>query len=73
MISQADPTGCTKIVGKDAVEFFQRSGVSNQILKEIWVIASSNGEFLDRDEFYVYLRLVGYAQNNIPVSSNSIL
>lgn len=38
-----------------------RSGVDKGVLRNIWEIASYNGEYLDRDEFYVALRLIAYA------------
>jgi len=31
------------------------------VLKKIWVLASSNNEALDREEFYVALKLISYA------------
>lgn len=49
-----------------------KSGLSKEILKKIWDLSSTNGEFLDRDEFYVALKLISYAQNNIDVSASSI-
>lgn len=73
MLHIADPTNRNQVKGKDAVNFFKRSGVPVSTLKEIWVIASTNGEYLDKEEFYVALRLIAYAQNNIPVTADSIL
>ena len=72
MLSQADPSGSNKISGREAVEFFTRSGLPKPQLKEIWEIASFNGETLDRDEFYVALKLISYAQNGIPPTEMSI-
>jgi hypothetical protein len=69
MLSQADPEDSFKVKGKDAVLFFKRSGLSVEVLKNIWQMASFNGEYLGRDEFYVALRLIAYAQNNIEVSA----
>ncbi|KRX11082.1 hypothetical protein PPERSA_05191 [Pseudocohnilembus persalinus] len=72
LLQQADKNDSQKVYGKEAVEFFMRSGVSKEILRQIWDIASYNGEYLDRDEFYVALRLIAYAQNGISVNAQSI-
>ena len=43
------------------------------ILKEIWRIAAqSSSEYLTKDDFYIALRLISYAQNGIAVCENSI-
>ena len=42
--------------------FFKRSGLSTDVLKNIWLIAArTSNEYLTRDEFYVALRLIAYA------------
>jgi hypothetical protein len=43
------------------------------ILKNIWVMSSSNGETLNREEFYVALKLISFAQNNIELTKEAIL
>lgn len=43
-------------------------------LKEVWQIsARTSNEFLSREEFFLALRLIAYAQNGIKVDENSIL
>lgn len=73
LLSQVDPINANSVQGKEAVPFFKRSGLSVEILKKIWLIASSNNQFLERDEFYVALKLISYAQNNIEISAESII
>ena len=73
MLSQADPTDQGRVVGKDAVAFFKRSGLPVESLRKIWLIASSDNKVLNREEFYVALRLVAYGQNGIEVSPESIM
>jgi len=60
--------------GKDAVIFFKKSGLPVEKLKEIWIIAAkTSNEYLTRDEFYLALRLIAYAQNNIKADENSVM
>ena len=62
MLSIADPTGNNKVGGKDAVQFFKKSGLPVDTLKEIWKLsARTSNEFLSREEFYVALRFIAYA------------
>ena len=72
MLFQADPTESNKVQGKGAVAFFKKFGLPVDILKKIWVLASSNQDFLDREDFYVALKLISFAQNGIDVSEESI-
>lgn len=63
LFSRADPEGCNKVEGRAAVEFFKKSGLPVDRLKEIWNLASPNGEsYLDRERFYVAVRLIALAQ-----------
>ncbi|KAM3695848.1 hypothetical protein ACB098_07G165000 [Castanea mollissima] len=53
-----------KISGAEAVSFFQGSGLSQQVLAQIWAIANqSQSGFLGRPEFYNALKLVTVAQS----------
>ncbi|XP_050262762.1 uncharacterized protein LOC126707215 [Quercus robur] len=53
-----------KISGAEAVSFFQGSGLSKQVLAQIWAIANqSQSGFLGRPEFYNALKLVTVAQS----------
>ena len=70
---QADPTGTNKVGGQVGVAFFKRSGLPVDLLKTIWLTsARTSPEFLTRDEFYVALRLIAYAQNGIQPNEDSI-
>jgi hypothetical protein len=72
-ISQADPDGHNRVEGPQAVEFFKRSGLPTDVLKTIWTIATPEGEsYLDRERFYVAMRLIALAQEGKPVSEQSI-
>jgi len=73
LLSTADPEDTGKIGGADAVAFFRKFGVDNDLLKYIWEIAHQTQEpFLNKEEFYVALRLIAYAQNNQDISSQAI-
>ncbi|CAD8190825.1 unnamed protein product [Paramecium octaurelia] len=67
-----DATNTGQIGGAQAVTFFKRSGLSIDLLKKIWLISSPNNQTLNKEEFYVALKLISYAQNNIEVSNDSI-
>ncbi len=65
--------GDTKVGGKEGAAFLKKSGLSRDMLKNIWMIAAqTNLSWLERDEFYVALRLVALAQNNLPCDEKSI-
>jgi len=66
--------GELKIEGKDGANFLKKSGLPKETLKNIWTLsAQTNLSWLERDEFYIALRLVALAQNNYPVDSQSII
>ncbi len=70
----ADKDNKGKLVGKEAADFLKKSGLPKEILKRIWIIsAQTNAQFLERDEFYIALRLVALAQNNLPISEECII
>lgn len=74
LISKHESEGSNRIDGKKAVTFFKTSGVDVNTLKSIWrTCARSNVESLSREEFYVALRLIAYAQNGIPPTEDSIM
>ena len=58
---------------KEAAEFLKKSGLSRNILKTIWLIASKSSiSFIERNEFFVALRLIALAQNNFPYNEESV-
>jgi len=62
-----------KLDSKEAAEFLKKSGLSRNILKTIWLIASrSSISYIERNEFYVALRLIALAQNNFPYTEESV-
>ncbi|TNV82753.1 hypothetical protein FGO68_gene15469 [Halteria grandinella] len=70
---QADPSGNNKVGGKEGVGFFKRSGLEKDVLRNIWLLAAkTSNEYLMRDEFYLALRLIAYAQNGIQPTEESI-
>jgi len=71
-LSQVDPEERGRIEGLTAANFLRRSGLPNDVLKQIWIIAAQGNDYLDKEAFYVALRLVAYAQNGIEVSAASI-
>ena len=63
-----------KLKAKDAANFMKKSGLSKDTLKNIYLIASqSSKQFLEKDEFYVALRLIALAQNNMPYNAQAII
>jgi hypothetical protein len=69
----ADKGNKGKLQGKDAAEFLKKSNLSKETLKQIWIIAAqTDASYLEKDEFYISLRLVALAQNNMEVSEDSI-
>lgn len=53
-----------RVEGKAAIEFFQRSNLNRDTLKEIWSNASkSNSLSLNQSEFFIAMRMISLAQN----------
>ena len=73
LFQMADKENKGKLPAKDAADFLKKSNLPKEILRQIWIIsAQTDFNFLERDEFYIALRLVALAQNNFPVNSESI-
>ena len=69
-----DDQNLGKLKAKDAANFMKKSGLSKDTLKNIYLIASqSSKQFLEKDEFYVALRLIALAQNNMPYNAQAII
>jgi Cytoskeletal-regulatory complex EF hand len=61
--------GSGKIEGRQAVALFKTSGLPIQVLKQIWTLATPNQEdHLDKNRFFVALKLIALAQDNKSVS-----
>ena len=62
-----------KLDSKEAAAFMKKSNLSKDALKNIWLIASQKSiNHIERDEFYVALRLIALAQNNLPYDVENI-
>ena len=73
LYEMADPNSLGRLDGKTAANFLKKSGLPKEILKKIWIIsAQTDPSKIERDEFYVALRLVALAQNNMECSAESI-
>jgi len=73
LFDAAKPKGSNKLSGNDAVTFFRKAKVSGEIMKKIWQIAAQTDlSYLDRDEFYVALKLLALAQSGREISLASI-
>lgn len=73
MFQQADVKGNQKVEGAEAVNFFRKSGLANDKLKAIWLMAArTSNQHLTREEFYIALRLIAYEQNGMAADENAI-
>jgi len=73
LLQQADPSGNNKVGGPEGANFLKRSGLGREVLRSIWLLsAKTSNEYLLRDEFYLALRLIAYAQNGIQPTEESI-
>ncbi|XP_049643646.1 epidermal growth factor receptor substrate 15-like 1 isoform X2 [Suncus etruscus] len=70
---QVDPSSTGRIGASEAALFLKRSGLSDAVLGKIWDLADPEGRgFLDKQGFYVALRLVACAQSGHDVSVSSL-
>ncbi|XP_069784576.1 epidermal growth factor receptor substrate 15-like 1 isoform X2 [Narcine bancroftii] len=70
---QVDPAHTGKVGANEAALFLKKSGLSDIILGKIWDVADPEGKgYLDKQGFYVALRLVACAQNGHDVSLSSL-
>ncbi|XP_041064118.1 epidermal growth factor receptor substrate 15 isoform X2 [Carcharodon carcharias] len=70
---QIDTVNGGRVGAAEAASFLKRSGLSDLVLGKIWDLADADGKgFLNKQEFFVALRLVGCAQNGLEVSLNSL-
>ena len=62
-----------RLLAKPAANFMKKSGLDKATLKNIWLIAAqTDNTQMDKDEFFVALRLIALAQNNMPFSAENI-
>uniref|UniRef100_A0ABI7Z3S8 Epidermal growth factor receptor pathway substrate 15 n=1 Tax=Felis catus TaxID=9685 RepID=A0ABI7Z3S8_FELCA len=70
---QVDTGNTGRVLASDAAVFLKRSGLPDLILGKIWDLADTNGKgILNKQEFFVALRLVACAQNGLEVSLSSL-
>ncbi|XP_029684569.1 epidermal growth factor receptor substrate 15 isoform X2 [Takifugu rubripes] len=69
---QVDPNGSGRVAA-DAAVFLKRSGLADLVLGKIWDLADSERKgFLNKQQFFVALRLVACAQNGLEVALKSL-
>ncbi|XP_027701173.1 epidermal growth factor receptor substrate 15-like 1 isoform X5 [Vombatus ursinus] len=70
---QVDPTYTGRVGAGEAALFLKKSGLSDIVLGKIWDLADPEGKgFLDKQGFYVALRLIACAQNGHEVNLSSL-
>ncbi|XP_067329671.1 epidermal growth factor receptor substrate 15-like 1 isoform X3 [Anolis sagrei] len=70
---QVDPSGTGRVGASDAALFLKQSGLPDAILGKIWDLADPEGKgFLDKQGFFVALRLVACAQSGNDVGPASL-
>ncbi|KAK3566323.1 hypothetical protein QTP86_032357 [Hemibagrus guttatus] len=70
---QVDPSGSGRVAATEAALFLKRSGLSDLVLGKIWDLADSECKgFLNKQQFFVALRLVACAQNGLEVGHKSL-
>uniref|UniRef100_A0A7N9CLA7 Epidermal growth factor receptor pathway substrate 15 n=1 Tax=Macaca fascicularis TaxID=9541 RepID=A0A7N9CLA7_MACFA len=72
-ILQVDTGNTGRVFASDAAAFLKKSGLPDLILGKIWDLADTDGKgILNKQEFFVALRLVACAQNGLEVSLSSL-
>nr|XP_045004164.1 epidermal growth factor receptor substrate 15-like 1 isoform X3 [Jaculus jaculus] len=70
---QVDPAHTGRVGASEAALFLKKSGLSDIILGKIWDLADPEGKgFLDKQGFYVALRLVACAQSGHEVTLSNL-
>nr|XP_051713734.1 epidermal growth factor receptor substrate 15 isoform X2 [Oryctolagus cuniculus] len=70
---QVDTSNTGRVLASDAAVFLKKSGLPDLILGKIWDLADTDGKgILNKQEFFVALRLVACAQNGLEVSLSSL-
>nr|XP_056723516.1 epidermal growth factor receptor substrate 15-like 1 [Euleptes europaea] len=72
-VSQVDPASVGRIGASEAALFLKKSGLADAILGKIWDLADPEGKgFLDKQGFFIALRLVACAQSGQEVSLSNL-
>ncbi|XP_073227453.1 epidermal growth factor receptor substrate 15-like 1 isoform X2 [Porites lutea] len=70
---QADVSNTGQIGASDAAAFLKKSGLKEGVLHKIWELADPQGTgFLDKQRFFLALRLIALAQNGKDVSLSNL-
>ncbi|XP_072295555.1 epidermal growth factor receptor substrate 15 isoform X2 [Eucyclogobius newberryi] len=70
---QVDPTNSGRVAAPDAAVFLKRSGLADLVLGKIWDVADSERKgSLNKQQFFVALRLIACAQNGLEVALKSL-
>ncbi|XP_072245665.1 epidermal growth factor receptor substrate 15 isoform X1 [Leuresthes tenuis] len=70
---QVDPTGSGRVAAADAAQFLKRSGLADLVLGKVWDLADSERKgSLNKQQFFIALRLVACAQNGLEVALKSL-
>ncbi|XP_036970253.1 epidermal growth factor receptor substrate 15 isoform X2 [Acanthopagrus latus] len=70
---QVDPTGSGRVAAADAALFLKRSGLADLVLGKIWDLADSERKgALNKQQFFIALRLVACAQNGLEVALKNL-
>uniref|UniRef100_A0A2K6C2U3 Epidermal growth factor receptor pathway substrate 15 n=1 Tax=Macaca nemestrina TaxID=9545 RepID=A0A2K6C2U3_MACNE len=70
---QINRSNTGRVFASDAAAFLKKSGLPDLILGKIWDLADTDGKgILNKQEFFVALRLVACAQNGLEVSLSSL-
>ncbi|XP_059379044.1 epidermal growth factor receptor substrate 15-like [Carassius carassius] len=70
---QVDPSSSGRVGAADAALFLKRSGLTDLVLGKIWDLSDSDCKgSLNKQQFFVALRLVACAQNGLEVSLKSL-
>ncbi|XP_043859007.1 epidermal growth factor receptor substrate 15-like [Dromiciops gliroides] len=68
-----DSSNVGRVLASDAATFLKKSGLPDLILGKIWDLADTDAKgVLNKQEFFVALRLVACAQNGLDVSLSSL-
>jgi epidermal growth factor receptor substrate 15 len=71
--SQNDPTGSGAVGAVQAMNFLKQSKLKDGLLREIWDLSDPTGKgYLDRQNFYICLKLVALAQLNQPANLENL-
>uniref|UniRef100_A0A8C7CQK1 Epidermal growth factor receptor pathway substrate 15 n=1 Tax=Oncorhynchus kisutch TaxID=8019 RepID=A0A8C7CQK1_ONCKI len=70
---QVDPSGSGQVAAADAALFLKRSGLADLVLGKVWDLADSERKgCLNKQQFFIALRLVACAQNGLEVALKSL-